>query len=66
MVLKKVHLHNNTKSIEQNNETLENKLKTINAKYYIDATSNTTSIDGYHIIYTNNKEKYGIKIYQKD
>lgn len=52
--------------LEQNNETLENKLKTINAKYYIDATSNTTSIDGYHIIYTNNKEKYGIKIYQKD
>lgn len=52
--------------LEQNNDTLENKLKTINAKYYIDSTSNTNNINGYHVIYNNENEKYNVKIYQKD
>lgn len=52
--------------LEQNNDTLENKLKTVNAEYYIDSTSNTGSIKGYHVIYNNGNEKYNVKIYQKD
>ncbi|OED30101.1 glycosyltransferase family 39 protein [Methanosphaera sp. WGK6] len=52
--------------LEANNETLENKLNSINAKYYIDSTSNTTNIEGYHTIYDNNNTSYRIKIYEKN
>ncbi|WP_455644701.1 glycosyltransferase family 39 protein [Methanosphaera sp.] len=52
--------------LEANNETLENKLTSINAKYYIDSTSNTTNIEGYHTIYDNNNTSYKIKIYEKN
>ena len=49
-----------------NNDTLENKLNTINAKYYIDSTSNTTNITDYHIIYENENEEFKLKIYERD
>lgn len=52
--------------LKVNNESLEDKLKTINAKYYIDSTSNTTSIEGYHSIYDNKNKENRIKIYEKD
>lgn len=48
-----------------NNESLEDKLNSINAKYYIDSTSNTTDIRGYHCIYDNDKE-IRVKIYERD
>ncbi|MBQ6219124.1 MAG: glycosyltransferase family 39 protein [Methanosphaera sp.] len=49
-----------------NNDSLENKLNEINAKYYIDSTSNTTNINGYHAIYDNNNEEFKLKIYERD
>lgn len=52
--------------LTQNNDTLENKLQEVNAKYYIDSTSNTTKIEGYHVIYNNDKEKYRVVIYEKN
>ncbi|RAP53393.1 MAG: hypothetical protein BZ138_01095 [Methanosphaera sp. rholeuAM270] len=52
--------------LKANNESLEDKLKSINAKYYIDSTSNTTDIKGYHTIYSNNNENVKIKIYERD
>ncbi len=53
--------------LEGNNQTLENKLKSINAKYYIDSTSNTTYIQGYHEIYQKQlNNTFKIKIYQKN
>ncbi len=51
--------------LEANNESLIDKLDSINAKYYIDSTSNTTNITGYHCIYDNNKE-VRIKIYERN
>lgn len=52
--------------LKANNDTLQEKLESINAKYYIDSTSNTTNIEGYHIIYDNHNESYKIKIYEHD
>ena len=52
--------------LKANNESLTDKLKSINAKYYIDSTSNLTNITGYHPIYDNNKENIRIKIYECD
>lgn len=52
--------------LKANNESLEDKLNSIQAKYYIDSTSNTTNITGYHKIYDNNKENVKIKIYERD
>lgn len=52
--------------LEAKNESLKNKLDSIQAKYYIDSTSNTTNITGYHTIYDNNKENTKIKIYERD
>jgi 4-amino-4-deoxy-L-arabinose transferase-like glycosyltransferase len=52
--------------LESNNESLNEKLDSINAKYYIDSTSNLTSIEGYHRIYTNDNEEYKLAIYEKD
>lgn len=51
--------------LEANNESLLDKLNSIEAKYYIDSTSNTTNISGYHCIYDNNKE-CRMKIYERD
>lgn len=51
--------------LEANNESLTDKLDSINAKYYIDSTSNTTSIEGYRCIYNNNKENIKVKIYER-
>ena len=51
--------------LEAKNESLESKLDSIHAKYYIDSTSNTTEIHGYHCIYDNKKDKR-IKIYERD
>ncbi|MDO5851995.1 MAG: hypothetical protein Q4Q23_05875, partial [Methanobacteriaceae archaeon] len=49
------------------NDTLENRLETINAKYYIDSTSNINSINGYHKIHEikSNKTNSTI-IYEKN
>ena len=52
--------------LEANNDTLENKLNTIHAKYYIDSTSKLQSINGYHVIYDNNKTTYKLRIYERD
>lgn len=52
--------------LKVNNDTLQEKLESINAKYYIDSTSNTTNIEGYHTIYDNHNESYKIKIYEHD
>ena len=52
--------------LEANNESLVNKLNSINARYYIDSTSNTTNITGYHVIYYNEKEDVKVKIYERD
>ncbi|MDO5825768.1 MAG: glycosyltransferase family 39 protein [Methanosphaera sp.] len=52
--------------LQSNNESLEEKLNSINAKYYIDSTSNITGIEGYHRIYTNNNREYKLDIYEKD
>lgn len=52
--------------LESSNESLVDKLNSINAKYYIDSTSNTTNITGYHKIYDNNKENIKVKIYERD
>lgn len=52
--------------LKANNESLEDKLNSIKAKYYIDSTSNTTNISGYHSIYDNNREDVPIKIYERD
>ncbi|RAP54249.1 MAG: hypothetical protein BZ137_03225 [Methanosphaera sp. rholeuAM130] len=52
--------------LQSNNESLEEKLNSINAKYYIDSTSNITGIEGYHRIYTNNNREYKLAIYEKD
>ncbi len=52
--------------LEANNDTLENKLNTIHAKYYIDSTSKLQSIKGYHVIYDNNKTTYKLRIYERD
>lgn len=52
--------------LQTNNQTLTNSLKSINAKYYIDTTSNTTYINGYHIIYNNNNTENKVKIYQRN
>ncbi len=51
--------------LESNNESLIDKLNSIEAKYYIDSTSNTTNITGYHCIYDNNKD-IKIKIYERN
>ena len=51
--------------LKANNESLEDKLNSINAKYYIDSTSNTTNIRGYHCIYDNTKE-LRVKIYERN
>ncbi|MBQ6444737.1 MAG: glycosyltransferase family 39 protein [Methanosphaera sp.] len=48
------------------NESLEDKLDSINAKYYIDSSSNLTGIEGYHRIYSNNNSQYKLAIYEKD
>ena len=52
--------------LENTNESLEDKLDSINAKYYIDSSSNLTQIEGYHRIYTNDNEKYKLAIYERD
>ena len=51
--------------LEANNESLIDKLNSIEAKYYIDSTSNTTNITGYHCIYNNNKD-ISVKIYERN
>lgn len=51
--------------LRANNESLIDKLNSINAKYYIDSTSNTTNITGYHCIYDNDKE-VRVKIYERN
>lgn len=51
--------------LEANNESLVDKLDSIEAKYYIDSTSNTTNITGYHCIYDNKKDTR-LKIYERD
>ena len=48
------------------NETLENKLNSINAKYYIDSTSNLTNISNYHVIYSNKYKNQELKIYERN
>ena len=50
--------------LEANNESLIDKLNSIEAKYYIDSTSNTTKIAGYQCIYDNNKDTR-VKIYER-
>ena len=50
--------------LEANNESLIDKLNSIEAKYYIDSTSNTTNIAGYQCIYDNNKDTR-VKIYER-
>lgn len=52
--------------LKSNNESLEDKLDSINAKYYIDSSSNLTSIDGYHRIYANNNSEYKLAIYERN
>ncbi|RAP50198.1 MAG: hypothetical protein BZ136_01905 [Methanosphaera sp. rholeuAM74] len=52
--------------LQTTNQTLEDKLKEVNAKYYIDSTSYTDKIEGYHEIYNNNNTKYQVKIYEKN
>ncbi|MBE6486345.1 MAG: glycosyltransferase family 39 protein [Methanosphaera stadtmanae] len=51
--------------LEANNESLIDKLNSIEAKYYIDSTSNTTDISGYHCIYDNKKDIH-VKIYERN
>jgi hypothetical protein len=51
--------------LEANNESLVDKLNSIEAKYYIDSTSNTTNITGYHCIYDNGKD-IKVKIYERN
>ncbi|RAP44879.1 MAG: hypothetical protein BZ135_07560 [Methanosphaera sp. rholeuAM6] len=50
--------------LEANNESLIDKLDSVNAKYYIDSTSNTTNITGYTCIYDNNRDIH-VKIYER-
>ena len=50
--------------LEANNESLIDKLNSIEAKYYIDSKSNTTKIAGYQCIYDNNKDTR-VKIYER-
>ena len=52
--------------LESTNESLDEKLNSINAKYYIDSSSNLTEIRGYHTIYKNNNTNYKLSIYEKD
>lgn len=52
--------------LNANNESLENKLNQIEAKYYIDSTSNLTNITGYHEIHKKQKDNFQIKIFQRD
>ena len=51
--------------LEANNESLNDKLNSVKARYYIDSTSNTTNITGYHCIYDNRKN-CRLKIYERD
>ena len=51
--------------LKANNESLIEKLDSIEARYYIDSTSNTTNITGYHCIYDNNKDTK-VKIYERN
>ncbi|MBE6493678.1 MAG: glycosyltransferase family 39 protein [Methanosphaera stadtmanae] len=52
--------------LKENNDTLENKLNSIEAKYYIDSSSNLTSIEGYEKIYDNNQTDNHLAIYQRE
>ena len=52
--------------LKENNNTLENKLNSIEAKYYIDSSSNLTSIEGYEKIYDNNQTNNHLAIYQRE
>ena len=52
--------------LKSTNESLDEKLHSINAKYYIDSSSNLTEINGYHRIYKNNNPDYKLSIYEKN
>ena len=48
------------------NETLNDKLDSINATYYIDSTSNLTEIDDYHVIYEDENQYNRLRIYERN
>ena len=52
--------------LKNTNQTLIDKLDSINATYYIDSSSNMTQIDNYHIIYEDKNQYNTLKIYERN